>query len=711
MGPRAGAPKRALRRGRALPIGAFVAALFGAALLPAEPKEAPAAEWRVRGAGFFENRALKRQLEALFPEEKPYFGASDVEDAALILLSSLRSDGYLGASLTARLTLADGSERRFVWSRPMEVFLPREIEAKEAVFKADRGPRYHYESLELPESEILSAEDMEAFFYSEGTLLQSEEARFFTPERLRSGARNLELRLRGMGYAEARAETETTTVDPDSGAVEARLELEPGRRHFVAEVSLELEGDALETLPDFASFEGEPFSRFLAQDAVKLVRNAYFRSGYPDVAVQWRATRIGEDENRVWRRLELMVASGSRVRVTSAVVEGARRTRESEIRQRISLSEGDWLDPLLIEESRLALSRLGVFERVDTRQRSAEPGGREVVFRLEERAPWQLEGMVGWGSFERLRGGFQLRRLNLFGLAHRARLRGLVSTRSFLGDLRYQIPQFLGSSTSLTSQLFALEREGASFDLREIGVDVALSRHLSRLGLDAELAYSFQSIQERDSELDPALDAPRNPKAGSLLLRLGRDRRDNPLNPREGYRLFGRFEWASERFGGEVDYQRAELGYALHGRLAEGLFWHGALTHGVVGSLEDVNSRIPVGRRFFPGGESTVRGFEHQEASPRDEEGRFIGALSYLLLNAELEQLLTRNLSLVAFADAVGVTPTLEDYPFDETLLSLGLGLRYRSFMGPVRLEYGRNVEKRDGDDSGTIHFSIGFPF
>jgi outer membrane translocation and assembly module TamA len=77
----------------------------------------------------------------------------------------------------------------------------------------------------------------------------------------------------------------------------------------------------------------------------------------------------------------------------------------------------------------------------------------------------------------------------------------------------------------------------------------------------------------------------------------------------------------------------------------------------------------------------------------------------------EYEQVLTHSWSAVAFVDALGAAARLADYPFDQRLYSVGLGLRYQTIVGPIRLEYGRNLNKRPTDPSGTLHLSIGVAF
>jgi outer membrane protein insertion porin family len=120
---------------------------------------------------------------------------------------------------------------------------------------------------------------------------------------------------------------------------------------------------------------------------------------------------------------------------------------------------------------------------------------------------------------------------------------------------------------------------------------------------------------------------------------------------------------------------------------------------------------LPFNKRFFPGGESSVRGYQEGKASPLDENGNQLGAETYTQANLEFEQLLTKSWSVVTFFDVVGFALHRSDYPWDEGLYSVGGGLRWYSFLGPVRLEYGYNLNRRVHDPAGTLHFSIGFPF
>jgi outer membrane translocation and assembly module TamA len=135
------------------------------------------------------------------------------------------------------------------------------------------------------------------------------------------------------------------------------------------------------------------------------------------------------------------------------------------------------------------------------------------------------------------------------------------------------------------------------------------------------------------------------------------------------------------------------------------------LRHGFVVANGSTSNNLPFTRRFFPGGQDSVRGYQEGEAAPRNAQGKIVGAETYTSCNVEFEQGLTPKWSVVGFFDGVEFAEHLDDYPGDEHLLSVGGGLRWRTIVGPVRLEYGYNLNPRPRDPMGTLQFSLGFPF
>jgi outer membrane translocation and assembly module TamA len=306
----------------------------------------------------------------------------------------------------------------------------------------------------------------------------------------------------------------------------------------------------------------------------------------------------------------------------------------------------------------------------------------------------------------------ELRQMNLFGRAHRARLELVESMKSSRGEYAYTVPELFGESIDGTGKLFGLQREEPEFRRKEYGATFELKRPLPWISIDATLGYTFQSLRNTNNDLSTSGSDQKQVNVASVDLGLTSDRRDSPLRPRHGSRFFTRLEVASRNFGGQTDYQRLEMGAAYHTGWGSTRWIHLGLTHGVIltrGASDDL--LLPVNKRFFPGGDGSIRGYQSGEASPRGADGRFLGAKSYLLANLELEQALTSTWSAVIFTDALGMAARLADYPFAEKLYSVGLGVRYQTLIGPVRVEYGRNVNPRVGDPNGTLQVAVGIPF
>ena len=260
--------------------------------------------------------------------------------------------------------------------------------------------------------------------------------------------------------------------------------------------------------------------------------------------------------------------------------------------------------------------------------------------------------------------------------------------------------------------MFGWRRQEFSFVDKEYGATLSLLWPLQKLGVALTTGYTFKHVRTADNQLATSGTDQPVVNVASLDVGVVRDRRDNPLRPRAGYKLALQAELANRGLGGEVVYQQFVFGASYHTAWGEGRWIHAGFSEGVVTTFGASNdASVPVSVLFFPGGDGSIRGYQKGEAAPRDATGRFVGAKSYLQFNLELEQALTSKWSVVVFGDALGTAVSLRDYPCNEKLFSAGLGLRYQTIIGPVRVEYGRNLNPRPLDPAGTLLLSIGYPF
>ena len=708
------------RDGRAIAglVGGCAALLFGGMLSSCATsrggeKPTPAATLSVAGMGWFRDRELRISLERLLGSARgDVLRANAVEDALFLLMSAVQEEGFLQPTVTVECVDAGGAKTEFALDASMATAVPRTMAARAVSFRVKPGVRFFVSGVTFAGLHAVPERTARSFFVGDAGLFAGKASRAHTPARLARGLDGLQAELRQRGFAEAEVRADQVNVDGRTGAVTLAVVVTEGPRWWVRAVRVEgVEGTGI-AVGGPQRFVGQPWTSGLSQSVAGDLRKALFAQGYADatVAVAREAAKAADGSKDV--TVTARVRAGEPVRLGPVRFEGAERVRDQVMRRRVQSQPDEPLNPLDIEQARFRLARLGVFEKVDLRYEPAEGPVRSPVFTVREGRTLETNVLFGYGTYEQLRGAVELRHFNVFGRAHQTRLQLVQSMKSTRGDYSYTVPELFGESVDGTAKVFGLQRDELSFRRQEYGVNAAVSLPVRRLGLNATAGYTFQSLKNRDNELATRAIDDRQVTVASVDAGVTRDRRDNPLRPRRGYRAFAQVEAASRGLGGEAEFQRFELGGAFHAPWGDGRWVHTALTHGVITTWGTNDRLLPVNKRFFPGGGNSIRGYREGEASPRGAGGRFVGAKSYTLANLELEQALASQWSVVGFGDALATAAELRDYPLaGERLYSAGLGVRYQTLIGPVRVEYGRNLNPRAGDPGGTWQISVGAPF
>jgi len=696
----------------ALALAAAVAFRSAAGASSPAPPAAGSATLKVAGLGPLRDRELRRSLILLLGAQRGVtFDANAIEDAAVMLVSALGEEGYQKPVVEIDATLADGVVKRLVFDATMETPLPRPLAARTVEFRVKPGARWHVDSVEITGLTVLPVKTARRYFRTESMLFILAKTNAYSPSHVESAAGALLGELRQRGYANAVVHAYAAKVDEASGAVALRVEVTEGAHWHVAAVRFEGAEAATVTLPKATEWIGRAWSPTLQENLKEAIRRAYYQKGFPDVTVRIVAEPGPVQEGQKPVRVVAQIQAGAQVKIGQVRFEGNAVTREPVLRRSAQVRADEPLDPVALANARYRILRLGVFDSVDLRCEPDDGAVRDPVFTLKESQRYEANLLFGYGSYEEVRGGIELRQVNLFGLAHQSRIELVQSMKSTSGDYTYSVPELLGESIDGAARLFGLQRQEVAFLRQEYGASFTLTRPIPWLRAEGTAGYTYQVLRNKDDELATQATDKTQLDVASVNFGLTGDHRDNPLRPRNGYRWFTQVELAARSLGGAAEYQRLELGVAYHKPWGEGHWIHVGLAHGVITTLGTTDATLPVNKRFYPGGDNSIRGYQNGEAAPRGADGLFVGAKSYVLLNVELEQALTPNWSAVAFVDALGSAAQLRDYPFAERLYTAGLGVRYQTVIGPIRVEYGRNLNPRAGDPHGTWQISIGNPF
>lgn len=671
-----------------------------------------AASVRVKGFGLFGNAELKSALQLLDFKEEPV-DSSKIDDGAFLLLTRLTQNGYLKAAVSAEIETEDGRLLSPTWNQPFEPQLETGVVATKIRYTVNPGILYHYNTLTIDGLQSIDQENATTYFIPDSALISRKKDRSYSEKILNGHRSTLVAALATLGRIDAKITPNSIQINDSTGEVDISLQVNEGRLYKVRKAeAVHTKGETKSTSQIEA---GEViYTRAWVEDQTRILRNDSYRQGYPDTKVSSSIIQSEPEEGIVWVDMKFEVNHGPQITLSQVEHRGADDTHLPLLHRKAELTTGGPLDITEAEAARRKLSRIGIFNRIDLSYEPDGPGKRKAVYTYQKGDRMEAQLLFGYGSYEKIRAGLLGRRENLFGRAHSLSFEAIQSIKSTSGKIDYTIPELLGESIDGTFELNYLEREELFFDREERGVSFGLFTRLPELNMDLGLDYSFdrkESSNEQFVDDNPEETDFEAADIGSLLFRASRNQLDNLLYPKSGYSVSAAIRYADDSLGGKTNYLRPEFSLAYHKQLGKRWIVHAGLRGGSIDISSDNQTPIPAGEFFLVGGENSVRGYRRGEAAPLDEAGSPIDVESFALFNLEAEYPILDQLNVVLFADVARAWQ--HDSPDDayEDFGSIGLGLRYNTIVGPVRLEYGHNIDPRREDPKGTVHLSIGFPF
>jgi len=474
------------------------------------------------------------------------------------------------------------------------------------------------------------------------------------------------------------------------------------------------------------SAPGQPFSEAnIAADRDNILAYYYDR-GYSEAQFEY-AYRPSPEPSRM--ELQYTVREGPSRVVREVLLGGLDATRPQLVHQRLGINVGDPLSPTQMIQTQRRLYDLGIFAKVETaiQNPEGEEPAKYVDFQMEESRKYSIAGGVG-AEIARIGGSrtdltapagqagfsprlsFDLSRLNFLGRAHTVSLRTRVSTLQQRVLLSYLAPQFRNrQNLDLTvNALFDTSKNVRTFSARRWEGSTQIAHRWTRSKtFFYRFAYRRVSVDQNtlniSKDLIPLLSQP--VRVGVFSASYVDDRRDDPIDSSRGTYNSLDLGVASRLFVSETDYGRLlarnSTYHPLPGRLvlarntSFGLMTTLRRRPGQLPSPQD----IPLPERFFAGGASSHRAFPENQAGPRDLQTGFpLGGKALLAFNTELRfPIAGQNIRGVLFHDAGNVYSSVRDVSFrlrqhgktdfDYMVHAVGLGLRYRTPIGPVRLD------------------------
>lgn len=458
---------------------------------------------------------------------------------------------------------------------------------------------------------------------------------------------------------------------------------------------------------------GDPYNDVTISDARVRVLEFYGSKGFPDITVSVKSD-IAEQKASI----TFQVNEGEIVFFGKTIITGNKSTKYRVIERELLREEDLPFDFGTLARERQRLYKLGLFSDVDMEVLDRYEDKRDVLIKLREGNAGSVEFGLGYSDYERYRGFIDLSYRNLWGMNRQSSLRFELSYLDRRLILQYYEPWFWDRPIPFRALLLNEERKEVNVDTKE--TLYRLKRNTASAGFErkfsekikGELYYEFSLVETFDVQPDIVLSKE---DAGTLIIsgwKIGMiyDSRDNPFYPTKGILSGMLVKLTSPLFLSETDFVKLTAYGNVYHELMKGVVLAASIRGGLAEGYNDT-AELPIVERFFLGGRTTVRGYEQDDLGPKGSDGNPTGGNVFLMENLEMRISIGKGLGIVLFLDGGNVWQKLSDIVLSDMKYTTGLGLRYNTPVGPLRVDYGHKLDKEKGESSGELHFSIGHAF
>ena len=602
----------------------------------------------------------------------------------------------------------------------------------------DAGERYALRSIRFVGDESATPEELLPLMATTPRRILARGSGRLVDEVLGLDLRNLRSYYALKGYSGA--VVGPPLVEEDGSDLTLTIPIEPGARATVGELELQgvETGNREAILAEIPLEAGGPWHPVLLEESESAIRAWYKRQGYQGVRVWSEGTPRDSEAAAGQVDVRLRVLEGDRVIVDRVIVRGNRQTDDEIIRRTLGLTAGEPVSTgdLLAAQSRLY--RFGIFSsaRVELGPMDPLSPRRDVIVTVDEAPPQRVTYGAGFDSEDGVRGVFGYTNSNLFGRAFAVRADLSISVENHQARLLLRQP-FVGNwDVPLTYNLFDIEESHDSFHSLRRGAQFELARFFRGTRTGLLYTYKFTELDDLDGALEDIDREFRDIDLSSLTPNILVDRRDDPRNPTRGWSSYLEGEGAFQFLSARTEFLRGfvqQTGYTTFGRFG------GVAASLRLGTIEPSSSNpvdptvpealpsalTPIAERYFAGGRTSHRAYKRDRLGiPGEtllidvdedgvETGRLIpiGGNGLFLINFDYIFPITESISAVAFVDTGNVWADWRDINAAELKYGAGTGIRYKTPVGPLRVEIGWKLDREPSEDPYVIQLSFGAPF
>ncbi|MBI4596080.1 MAG: outer membrane protein assembly factor BamA [Candidatus Tectomicrobia bacterium] len=495
------------------------------------------------------------------------------------------------------------------------------------------------------------------------------------------------------------------------------IDIMEGEPTLIKDFVLEIKEEEIKSLEEKILKEiplkvNKPFVLDNYERAKEIIYQYLADKGYPLTSVEGE-TKVDEENKEA--HITFRVQPGPQAYIGRINIQGNLNVAEKVIRRELTFEEGQLFSQSKIQESQKKLYDTKLFKTavISFDRAINEEHQIGILVKVVERTMRSFKFGVGYGTDDKLRGLVGWTHRNLGQRGGELEITGKASALTKEVEGNFRQPFFLDKNNQLLlSSLIEQETEPA-FVLNKFGNKLRLSRKLTKTS-EGFLGYNleFNKLTEvglitEETLQEIAADITLN---SFISVGLRNDSSDNLFYPTKGNVESLVVEVSSGYLGSQENYLKAKTDLKGYYELVDKVILAGKLSLGLIYPF-DAARDIPLFVHFFSGGSNSIRGYPYQKLGPLDQQGLPRGGNSLLESSLEIRFPIWNKIHGVVFADAGSLTRELLNYPLNDLKYAVGLGLRYQTIIGPVRIDVGHALNPEIPIDKYRLHLSIGQAF
>ena len=520
--------------------------------------------------------------------------------------------------------------------------------------------------------------------------------------------RNLEAFYHDNGYTKVKVGVPDVKVSKDGKSISIVMAIEEGAIHKVG--TIEFAGDVIipreELSKKIKTKPGQMFRTTVFYEDVLALTDVYQDMGYAFAEVS-PTTTVDEDNHIV--NATFNITKNQEVYFNRINIVGNARTRDKVVRRELKIAEGDRFSITNIKESKKKLKNTTFFKDTDFKiLKTDDPKKVNVDLSVEEKPTGTFSVGAGYSTAEQVIVSGSVSEDNFFGTGRKLSLEAALSSYTNEFRLSYVEPYIFDKNLSVGASIFNFKRYLDTYDYKRLGGNVALIKPLTD-NVKGTVRYRLENVDVTNVSLDASTyvkEQRGSSLTSSLTWSLNRNTIDDIQNPSKGDNGGLSLETAGGPLGGDNDFVSI-VGY--YGRYIPVKFMDSSFfLKGTMGSIGSYGGKeVPITEKFYVGGLNSVRGFRYGEAGPMDENDEPIGAKNEMYFNFEWIFPIYKPAGVkgVLFIDTGA---GFDSWSSLRMRTAAGAGIRWFSPLGPIRLEFGFNLNPKENERTSLFDFAVG---